>query len=327
MRTLALVLSLFLCLSANAQERLRGIDISHHQGQIDWQKVKQDSVNFAFMKASQGTKLTDKRFAENRKAVEAAEIPWSAYHFYVTSRGGEEQARYFMSVVGKKWEAPLPPVVDVERFDGGSKQDLVKELKIFLETIESEWNVRPIIYSGDYFWRDNLKGDFKIYPIWIARYRKAGPEYSHWTFWQYSEKGTVSGISGPVDLNYFSGDAKTLSQTNGRLTPHKKLLKGKGRAGLVIAKQKYQCAAIDLEAVDGHKSVDKKKRVLQIYIRQNSGSKGKAPNVEDAKDIARLIASYSKKKRKYAGVMVIFQKLEGGKAIGEVSHFVSSEDY
>jgi lysozyme len=297
----------------NGDDYLKGIDVSKYQGDVDWKKVKQDGIAYCFIKASQGIKITDPKFDQNKDNASEAGIAWSAYHFFVTSRGGAEQAHHFLKSVGTKtWDAPLPPVVDIERFDGGSKEDLVRELKIFLETIELQWNVRPILYSGEHFYNANLKEDFKIYRVWIARYRSAEPDFKDWSFWQYSDKGKVAGIEGPVDMNHFRGKKSHLEYLaiSHQLGSPKKLLKSKARKLLEEYEEKWGSENIDVK-FDTERPNDRK---CQGYLRISVLNAENASNPEyDAKLLAKKIFAKSKKKKRTCMIEVRFQTIEAGK--------------
>lgn len=295
------------------EDYLKGIDVSRYQGDVDWKKVKEDGVAYCFIKASQGIKITDPKFEQNKENAAEAGIAWSAYHFFVTNRGGKEQANHFLKAVGtKKWTAPLPPVVDIERFDGGSKEELVRELSIFLQTIEKEWNVRPILYSGEHFYNANLKEEFKIYRVWIARYRDAEPDFKDWSFWQYSDKGNVNGIQGPVDMNHFRGKKSHLEYLaiSHMLGSVKTLLKSKGIALIEVYKDKWDCQTIDVK-FDAERPNDRK---CQGYLRISVLNAANAENPEyDAKLLAKAIYAKSKKKKRTCMIEVRFQTVEAGK--------------
>ncbi len=181
----------------------KGIDVSKFQGDIQWTKVKSSGISFCISKATQGTKITDPKFKANWEGSEILESR-SAYHFYVTTRKGKKQAKYFMKSVGeKKWKEKLAPVIDIERIDGDvTTEEWHKQLRICLKFVERKWNVKPIIYSSENFYKTYLAESFKEYPVWIARYRQKGPEMQSWMIWQYTDSGKVNGIKGNVDLNY-----------------------------------------------------------------------------------------------------------------------------
>src|SRR5690606_34708571 len=122
------------------------------------------------------------------------------------------QAKFFLQTV--KMEAgDLPPVIDIEETGGLDKLRLQLNLQEYLNEIEKRTKVRPIIYTGYRFFKDNLKGKFDDYPIWIAHYYqpKLKLKQSDWHFWQHADNATVDGIKGKVDMNVFNGDEEDLS--------------------------------------------------------------------------------------------------------------------
>ena len=190
-----------------------GIDISHHQGEIDWVKVRDSGVIFAFIKASEGEDHRDSRFDENWSASSAAGIVRGAYHFFTFCRDGKLQADNFLAALPKRdnSDPTLPPVVDVE-FSGNCKNwltvDLIRtELSSFLKRVEKSTSRRPIMYlTYDSFHRI-ADGYFPQYEIWIRNvlWQPSLDEPMAWTFWQYTDAGRISGIKGPVDLNVYRG--------------------------------------------------------------------------------------------------------------------------
>jgi len=187
-----------------------GIDISHHQGAIDWPSVRDSGVVFAFIKASEGENHLDSRFAENWRESGAAGIVRGPYHFFTFCTAGISQAENFLAVIPKS-ELTLPPVVDVE-FAGNcvnwSTVDRIRaELSAFLKRVERSTSRRPILYlTYDSFHRV-ADGYFLQYEIWIRNllWEPSLSQPMAWTFWQYTDAGRISGIKGPVDLNVFRG--------------------------------------------------------------------------------------------------------------------------
>ena len=182
-----------------------GIDVSHHQGRIDWKAVASESVAFAFIKATEGGDFIDPRFAENWTSAADAGIRRGAYHFFRQCRTGAVQAENFVRVVPKDVKA-LRHVVDVEHMgpclSSPQVQDVVKEIEVFLERLERHYGKRPIIYTTREFHDAYLQGRLSDETFWIRslvlppRFRK-----QHWVLWQYHNRGRRRGISGPVDLN------------------------------------------------------------------------------------------------------------------------------
>ena len=128
-----------------------GVDVSHHQGVVAWERVAKDNISFAYIKATEGGDHVDTQFAANWSGAKSAGLRRSAYHFFTFCRPGLEQARNFLKIVPS--DAELPPVVDVE-FGGNcskrpSRADFVRELKAFVSTVEAERGDKVVIYSID----------------------------------------------------------------------------------------------------------------------------------------------------------------------------------
>lgn len=192
-----------------------GIDISHHQGTIDWEQVKAGDgesapVGFVYMKATEGSDFTDKNFYENfDKAAEHGFIR-GAYHYFSRHSDGLSQAKKYISTV-KLQKGDLPPVVDVEERPKDTKR-FIQELKIFISKIEEHYGVKPIIYSYKKYKERYLSDPyFDKYPLWVAHYYVYSlDENIDWLMWQCSDIGRVNGIKENVDINIFNGTAEQL---------------------------------------------------------------------------------------------------------------------
>lgn len=196
---------------------LSGIDVSHFQGTVDWNAVKAAGIAFAFAKASDGNTYQDTQFKKNWQGMQAAGLPRGAYHFYESNDDPQTQANNFISVVGSLEKSDLPPVIDIESTKGDfGGNSLATNLQICLDAIETALRCTPIIYTNCAFWNANLNAGFSRYPLWIARYSSSPPTipngWTSWTFWQYSESGTVPGVTGAVDLDRFAGSSEDLQQ-------------------------------------------------------------------------------------------------------------------
>jgi lysozyme len=193
--------------------KIHGIDVSHHQDDIDWalvrdMKVKNIAIGFTFIKATEGISIKDGMLNENMEAAKEAGVARGAYHFFIASRSGKLQATHFIEAVKLK-PGDLPPVLDVEQVNGASVLDLQERVADWLNIVEKKYNVKPIIYTNADFYKTFLAGRFDDYPLWVAHYLvKDKPRINrNWIFWQHSERGHVTGIRTNVDFNVFNGDS------------------------------------------------------------------------------------------------------------------------
>jgi lysozyme len=192
---------------------IRGLDVSHYQGTIDWQSVAESGIAFAFIKATQGTTNFDPHFQANWSGAKAAEVLRGAYHFYEPGVDPHQQAVTFLSAVQPE-PGELPPVLDVET--PGQASEIISGIEVWLSTVEHAIGKIPILYTSPGFWSGLGVSSFGRYPLWIAEYGVSAPKipegWATWTFWQDSENGSVPGIDTPVDLDLFQGTLQDLQQ-------------------------------------------------------------------------------------------------------------------
>lgn len=186
---------------------VRGIDVSHHQGPIDWKRVAADDVAFAIMKATEGGDHLDTLFAGNLPSALEAGLAVGAYHFFTFCRPGIEQAQNFIAAVPRDPRL-LPPAVDIE-FHGNcperpSPEKLRAELMAFLAPVEAHFGKPAVIYLPDEA-GDRYGAVMPDRAHWVRSLTRF-PDRSDWIYWQYSDTGRVDGIEGDVDLNVFWGD-------------------------------------------------------------------------------------------------------------------------
>lgn len=191
---------------------LRGIDVSHHQGQIDWRRVAADDVTFAVIKATEGGDHVDDAFDRNLREARAAGLVVGAYHFFTFCRPGADQAKNFISVVPRD-QPLLPPVVDVE-FGGNcpqrpSPEQLNAELQAFLGPVEAAFGKPAIVYLTDEA-EAAYAGQIAARSLWL-RSLLVEPDRHDWVYWQYHNRGRVDGIAGDVDLNVLQGGQERLA--------------------------------------------------------------------------------------------------------------------
>ena len=197
---------------------IHGIDVSKYQQLIAWDQVKSMQVKkvklgFAFIKATEGIGNVDPQFKRNWKRSKDAGMIRGAYHFFLPTKDGRMQAENFIKAVNLK-TGDLPPVLDIEQTYGVTKDILKSEVREWLNIIETNYNVRPIIYTNIDFYKQNLGEEFDNYPLWVAHYyQPRQPRIKRdWVFWQHNDNGRVNGVLSAVDFDVFSGDSAEFSQ-------------------------------------------------------------------------------------------------------------------
>ena len=195
---------------------IRCIDISHYQERVNWEKLRNASigdspVSFVFIKATEGEKLFDDNFNRNFANAKRNDIIRGAYHFFIPGISARKQAEFYLSIAQLE-PGDLPPVLDIEKKGDLTPEQLRREAKTWLDIVEKEYGVKPILYTGYKFKVDYLNTpEFDAYPYWIAHYYVEKLAYKgKWTFWQHTDCGKVSGINGFVDCNIFNGSLQEL---------------------------------------------------------------------------------------------------------------------
>ncbi|PDQ19565.1 muramidase, partial [Mesorhizobium sanjuanii] len=195
---------------------VHGVDVSRWQGDVNWNKLRAQGANFAYIKATDGGDHLDPLFMKNWRNADAAGLKRGAYHFFYWCRTAGEQADWFIRNVPRV-EGALPPVIDVE-WNGDSsckrrpsRATVLEKMQVFMDKLERHYGQRPIIYTAPDFYRDNLRGAFPDYPFWlraVAQHPSKVYPGRKWLFWQYSGSGLSHGVRGRIDLNVFHGDER-----------------------------------------------------------------------------------------------------------------------
>lgn len=195
---------------------IRGIDISHYQERIDWERLRNAKVDgqplrFIFVKATEGVSLIDENFNENFYQAKRNDIIRGAYHFFTPDADPAAQARFFLKQVHLE-PGDLPPVLDVEKAGKLNVEQMQRAVRTWLDIVEHHYGVKPILYTGYKFKLANLNDStFNAYPYWIAHYYVDHLEYTgRWDFWQYTDVGRIDGIKGFVDCNLYCGNLEQM---------------------------------------------------------------------------------------------------------------------
>lgn len=212
-----LILILFV-LEANIvySQKYDGIDVSHHQGLINWNEVSKDkNIKFVYIKATEGSTYIDSRFKENIEGAIANNINVGVYHYFSIKSSPEKQFRHFYSVVSK-YKLNLVPMLDIEITLNSSynKRTAIKNIRKFMQLVKDKYGVYPMIYGTQRSYNTVCSPYLNNHLLYIGRYGKNKPQIittsgmkSIYTIWQFSESGKMSGIEGLVDLCKFNDNS------------------------------------------------------------------------------------------------------------------------
>lgn len=184
---------------------VRGIDISAHNGVIDFERVRADSIDFVYIKATEGATFKDRMFADNIRHARRSGLMTGAYHFFRFDTPGHMQALNFMnSLRGRDFE--LMPAIDVEEWgnpSGVTTQTILGRLSEMVGYMKAH-GLDVVIYTNKDGYQRFFDGTPSELPLWICSFTNPpGPD--EWRLWQHSHRGKVDGIDGSVDLNTFNG--------------------------------------------------------------------------------------------------------------------------
>lgn len=185
-----------------------GIDVSRHNGTIDWKTVRRSNKNirYVFIKATEGTGHVDRRYLDNAREAHRQGFKIGIYHYFTARSSAHEQFAWFRSQANLTYQ-DLAPIVDVEEFKGWkSKQQLQDSLMTFVRLVKKHYNKLPIIYTHQNFYNTYLNPRFNRHYLFIAAYRRTPPiiNGANYNLWQFSDAGRVKGIKGNVDLSRLS---------------------------------------------------------------------------------------------------------------------------
>jgi lysozyme len=189
------------------KEIIYGIDVSHHNGKIDWKKVHDEYTNlqFVYIKCTEGTTYKDQTCITNAKEAKKQGFLIGGYHYFKMTSSAHCQFQNFKSMLDLM-KTDLIPMVDVETFDGKEKQEGQDSLQVLLNLLEQEYGVTPMIYGTNHSYNKYCAPRFNKYPLYIGRHGDKPPVITgsgHYTIWQYTDKGIMRGIKKKVDLCQF----------------------------------------------------------------------------------------------------------------------------
>ncbi len=190
---------------------ITGVDVSSYQGTVSWSQVKGAGRQFAFARISDGLNSVDSKFPQNWPAMKAAGLVRGSYQYFRPSQDAGLQAQMVLdklAAAGGLQPGDLPPVLDLESADGLAASVVVAKAKAWLAKVEAATKVKPIVYTAA-FMSDVIGTSFGGYTLWVANYGATCPTmpsgWTDWHFWQHADNGSVAGIGGNVDSDFFNG--------------------------------------------------------------------------------------------------------------------------
>lgn len=183
-----------------------GIDVSHHNGDIDWDKVSSTPLLFVYIKATEGASHMDKKYFKNFNGAKSVGYKVGSYHFFRMTSSAHAQFENFKKVAIAD-QQDLIPMVDVETSDKHSPKELRDSLNVFIGLIKKHYGRAPMIYATNRSYNELCGGYYSSYHLYIGRYGKKSPQIKgkgQYTIWQYTESGHINGIPKPVDKAKFN---------------------------------------------------------------------------------------------------------------------------
>ena len=189
---------------------IRGVDVSHHNGYINWPQLKNEGIAFAYLKATEGLSLIDRSYNSYYIASKESDIKRGTYHFYTFCLDGAMQAQHFIRHA-KVGSSDLIPAIDVEHSPSNKYSNdknylakVIDELQKMEQAMFDHYGVRPIIYTNRDCYKLYIKGRFPENLIWMSDlHNEPTTKNNEWIIWQFSHTGKLNGAEGDIDLNYF----------------------------------------------------------------------------------------------------------------------------
>jgi lysozyme len=193
---------------------VKGVDVAHYQGEIDWTTLASQGIDFAWIKATEGTSHVDPRFADNWARAHETGLLVGAYHFMSFESSGTAQAGHLARQVPAT-PGTLLPVIDLEFYgpylaEPPAPEHVRRILDDLVAGIETHYGATPIVYVTEEAYDLYVAGRYPQLKVWI-RSVAVPPSLSdgrEWTFWQYSPRDRLDGYDGVepyIDMNAFAG--------------------------------------------------------------------------------------------------------------------------
>ena len=198
---------------------VRGVDVSHHNGKVNWMQMKNEGITFAYIKSTEGVSHLDTKYLDNYVGANQAEVKVGTYHFYTFGLDGVLQAKHFIhqSTISS---GDLIPAIDVEHSsinqysnDKDYIQQVVDELVKLERELHDYYGVRPLIYTNKDCYKLYIKKNFPENLIWMSDlHNEPQAKDYNWIVWQFSHTGNINGANREIDLNYFRYSFRQFNQ-------------------------------------------------------------------------------------------------------------------
>lgn len=189
----------------------KGIDVSVYQGDIDFEEVKDSGIDAVYIRAGEGNNIIDSYFEKNYRGAMEEGLHYGFYH-YVTARNVEEakeQAEFFANLIKSK-PYDMKAAMDFENLSGLTAEESIAIAETYLKELQNATGHSPVVYSDSYDAAAVWKSHLNEYTLWVADYGVSRPYsiggWQSWGGFQYSDKGSVKGINGHVDLDIFNDE-------------------------------------------------------------------------------------------------------------------------
>lgn len=198
-------------LQSRSKQNVLGIDVSHHNGVVDWKKVASGGYKFVYLKLTEGKSYVDKTTYNNYVAAKNAGLRVGFYHYAHVTNDPIAEVNFFLQKLGEM-KADLPHCLDLEENKGLSKAKVSAFALKWMEYLQQKTGITPILYTG-YSFMSNFTNTVAKYPLWVARYAGGSQRvkgfnapgsstlWRSWAMFQFTDSGKVNGIKGNVDIN------------------------------------------------------------------------------------------------------------------------------
>jgi lysozyme len=198
---------------------VKGVDVAHYQGEIDWETLGSQGIDFAWIKATEGSSHVDPRFPENWARANETGLLVGAYHFMSFESSGTAQAEHLARQIPAT-PGTLPPVIDLELYgpyiaEPPAPEQVRRILDDLVAGIEKRYGATPIVYVTEEAYDLYVAGLYPQLNVWIRSVAVPSSlsDGRGWTFWQYSNRDRLGGYDGVepyIDMNAFAGTREEL---------------------------------------------------------------------------------------------------------------------